>query len=354
MTRLGGLEVGDILPDFTVRDHNDELLNLDDDSVAGKPTLLVMLPGEVGAGHEPLLREIDAMAQRIGELASQAFVLTSSSPAALAELHQALGLSYALLADPQGKAFQSMGLAPAAGTLVGAPITLVVLRANRHVAALFSYVEGRSLGQALSCLEGQAKERQPMAMTSHPPVLIVPDVFSAEDCQRLITIFNLEGNVWVEPGHGDKGMTSDYKMKIPEYGRGDRVDHWVITPATRDFISRRLQTRLFPEISKAFHYQVTKAETYRIARYEGERGGQLHGHRDNASSLVAHRRFAVSVNLNTEEFTGGELRFPEFGDQRYRPQTGAAIAFSSSLLHEVMQLREGRRFALLAFVFGDR
>jgi predicted 2-oxoglutarate/Fe(II)-dependent dioxygenase YbiX len=68
---------------------------------------------------------------------------------------------------------------------------------------------------------------------------------------------------------------------------------------------------------------------------------------------VAHRRFAVSINLNTEEFEGGELRFPEFGDQRYRPVTGAAIAFSCSLLHEALHVTGGRRYVLMAFLFGE-
>jgi predicted 2-oxoglutarate/Fe(II)-dependent dioxygenase YbiX len=62
----------------------------------------------------------------------------------------------------------------------------------------------------------------------------------------------------------------------------------------------------------------------------------------------------MSVNLNTEEFEGGELRFPEYGDQRYRPDTGAAIVFSSSLLHEALNVTSGRRFVLLAFLFGER
>jgi predicted 2-oxoglutarate/Fe(II)-dependent dioxygenase YbiX len=92
----------------------------------------------------------------------------------------------------------------------------------------------------------------------------------------------------------------------------------------------------------------------RIGCYEGMRGGELHGHRDNSEAFVAYRRFAVSINLNTEAFEGGELRFPEFGDQRYRPETGAAIAFSCSLLHEALHVTAGTRYVLLAFLFGDR
>jgi len=67
------------------------------------------------------------------------------------------------------------------------------------------------------------------------------------------------------------------------------------------------------------------------------------------TSEAAYRRFAMSLNLNSEEFSGGELRFPEYGPQRYKPDTGAAIVFSCSILHEALEVTEGRRFVLLAF-----
>jgi hypothetical protein len=59
----------------------------------------------------------------------------------------------------------------------------------------------------------------------------------------------------------------------------------------------------------------------------------------------------MSLNLNTEEFTGGELRFPEFCDQRYRPDT--AMAFSSALLHEALEVEGARRLVLIAFLYGE-
>lgn len=79
----------------------------------------------------------------------------------------------------------------------------------------------------------------------------------------------------------------------------------------------------------------------------------MHGHRDNTEPNVAHRRFACSINLNAEDFEGGELAFPEFGDQRFSPRTGEAIVFSSSILHEPLHVTSGRRLVLLAFLFGD-
>ena len=59
-------------------------------------------------------------------------------------------------------------------------------------------------------------------------------------------------------------------MRIPEYGRQDRIDHWIVETEAGDFIDR-LRTRLFPEIKKAFQYKITKYERYRIAQYEGTR-----------------------------------------------------------------------------------
>ena len=36
------------------------------------------------------------------------------------------------------------------------------------------------------------------------------------------------------------------------------------------------------------------------------------------------RRFAVTINLNSEEYEGGDLMFPEFGRAVYRAPTGGA------------------------------
>jgi hypothetical protein len=163
----------------------------------------------------------------------------------------------------------------------------------------------------------------------------VPDVLSHKDCRRLIQAYETRGKVLVEPGHGDDRMTTDYKMRIPEYGRGDRIDHWIVDKDTAGFIDGRLDSRLFPEIRKVFQYPVTRRERMRIGCYTGSRGGEAHGHRDDSEVISAHRRFA------------------EYGDQQYRPATGAAIVFASSILHEALEVRSGRRFVLLAVLFGE-
>ena len=84
----------------------------------------------------------------------------------------------------------------------------------------------------------------------------------------------------------------------------------------------RIHDRLVPEIFKAFQFKATRIERYIVACYEAETGGHFRAHRDNTTKGTAHRRFAVSLVLNTGEFEGGNLRFPEFGRQTYCPPAG--------------------------------
>ena len=99
----------------------------------------------------------------------------------------------------------------------------------------------------------------------------------------------------------------------------------------------------FAPYAKSFQYRITRWERLRIGCHQGERGGTLHGHRDNVEP-TPYRRFAMSINLNLEQFAA---------DQRYRPENGTAIVFSSSLLHEALHVTAGQRLVLLAFLFGD-
>ena len=86
--------------------------------------------------------------------------------------------------------------------------------------------------------------------------------------------------------------------------------------------------------------------------YDAGSGGYFRRHRDNVASKARHRHFALTINLN-DSYAGGDLLFPEFGQQRYRPAPGGAIVFSGSLLHEVTDVSVGRRYALLTFLWND-
>ncbi len=94
-------------------------------------------------------------------------------------------------------------------------------------------------------------------------------------------------------------------------------------------------------------------ERYLIGCYEEESGGHFRPHRDNTTRGTAHRRFAVTINLNAGDYDGGDLCFPEFGARSYNPPTGGAAVFSCSLLHEAKPVTRGRRYAFLPFLYDD-
>ena len=114
----------------------------------------------------------------------------------------------------------------------------------------------------------------------------------------------------------------------------------------------RLQRRVVPEILKAHQFRVTRMERYIVSCYTAEDGAHFRAHRDNTTRGTAHRRFAVSINLNAE-FEGGEVSFPEYGPRSFKPPLGGAVVFSCSLLHAVSKVTSGRRYAFLPFLYDD-
>lgn len=349
------VEAGDIAPRFALADAEGRSVDPYGDDRAGRPQAVVFCPDFAAAETRALLAALQEILPALKEQGAEMLAVTRGTAMINAGLVGQLGLGFPVLADPAGESFRLYGLGDEAGGGGGdaAPATFLIAP-NLHLRLALREEPAGHAARLLESVSQLAAARQSVLMAPHPPVLIVPDVLSPADCQRLMTVFAMEGNVWVEPGHGDQGMSEDYKMRVHDYGRQDRIDHWVMSRATQGLLMSRIQSRLFPEIQKAFHYTVTRSELFRIACYEGERGGKAHGHRDNSQAIGAHRRFAVSINLNCGEFEGGTLRFPEFGDQRYCPDSGAAIAFSCSLLHEALPVTSGRRFVVLAFLSGDR
>jgi len=339
------LAVGDIFPPIRLTAPDGTAVSLHDDEIAGNHIVLVLCD-PAGPRQPDCLRRIADAHDALTAAGALVFAVTPRTPADNTALRTDLGLPFPVLSDPERR------IVAAFGSAATAPVALVV-RPNLHIMAIFGPDEADPVATTLAVIARDADNRRPRRGERHAPILTIPDVLSRSDCQKLINIYTLQGNVMVEPGHGSRNMTTDYKMRIPDYGRQDRIDHWVISPETTNFIVGRLRARVFPEIEKAFHYRITRYERFRIGCYRGERGGEAHGHRDNTAPIAAHRRFAVSVNLNSEQFEGGELRFPEYGGQLYSPATGEAIAFSSSILHEPLHVTSGTRFVLLSFLFGE-
>ena len=76
-------------------------------------------------------------------------------------------------------------------------------------------------------------------------------------------------------------------------------------------------------------------------------------HRDNTTKGTAHRRFAVTLNLNSEDYDGGYLRFLEYGPQLFKAPTGGAVVFSCSMLHKALPVTSGTRYVFLPFLYDE-
>ena len=68
--------------------------------------------------------------------------------------------------------------------------------------------------------------------------------------------------------------------------------------------------RLVTELYKAFHFDGFGLETFRAVCYDAADAGFFNVHRDDVVGSQKNRRYAVTVNLNTEDYEGGDLRFP--------------------------------------------
>jgi predicted 2-oxoglutarate/Fe(II)-dependent dioxygenase YbiX/peroxiredoxin len=180
------------------------------------------------------------------------------------------------------------------------------------------------------------------------PVLHLPRVFDADLCARLIAYYEQHGGEDSGFMTEKDGLTT---LKL-DHAFKRRSDRTLEAPELIAEVRRRVRRCIAPEILKVHGFQASRMERHLIGCYEAENGGHFRPHRDNTTKGTAHRRFAVSINLNAD-FEGGELRFPEYGLRGYKPLPGAAVVFSCSLLHMVTPVTRGRRYAFLPFLYDD-
>ena len=346
------LEPGDFLPDF-------QLLNqrrnptVVANKMLGKAGVFLFYPDHDKAACQEILR---GFAERHAELDALAhvFAVTRESPEVSAAKAQSLGLPFGfILADAEGRIAQGLGVAHNLdqGTdFMGlGAFTVFVTDANRRLLRIDRGVQDKAYAAGLIDFLAAQPRREPQLMGPTAPVLYVPQVFTPADCRRLIEVYETQGNQptgsQIDDASGQAAQRFDPSSKI-------RRDHTVTDRALNAEIRETIGRRVIPEIFKAFHYRATHYEVFKISCYDGADKGFFRPHRDNVSTSTAHRRFAMTVNLNTGDYAGGQLRFPEYGPELYAPAAGDAVVFSCSLLHEATPVTEGRRFALLAFFYG--
>ena len=140
-------------------------------------------------------------------------------------------------------------------------------------------------------------------------------------------------------------------VAVHDHGHKRRKDYTIEDQNLMKASQARIQRRVVPEILKVHQFKVTRMERYIVSCYAAEDAAHFRAHRDNITAGTAHRRFAVSINLNFE-FEGGEVSFPEYGPRSFKPPPGGAVVFSCSLLHAVSKGDE-RASLCLPFLYDD-
>jgi predicted 2-oxoglutarate/Fe(II)-dependent dioxygenase YbiX/peroxiredoxin len=245
------------------------------------------------------------------------------------------------LADYDGAITRSFGALDRPRTIVLDPMLRVVADipwdfAQGHAATV------RGILRGLPAIDDSA------GVPMHAPALIVPRVLNFELCEFLVRLYEQQGGE-------DSGFLVDLGSKtktVVDYRLKRRSDLAVVVPELRELIGGQIVRRLLPAVERYFQFQATRMDRYIVACYDSEIGGHFYRHRDNVNAAAQHRRFAITINLNSD-YDGCDLVFPEFGRKTYRAPYGGALVFSCGALHQVAPITRGRRYAFLAFLYSE-
>ncbi|MGI4877213.1 MAG: 2OG-Fe(II) oxygenase, partial [Janthinobacterium lividum] len=179
------------------------------------------------------------------------------------------------------------------------------------------------------------------------PALVLPNILNADFAARLIDLHARYGGAET----GVMRRVGERTVEVHHHEIKRRRDYTIDDAAVQARLREAIMLRLVPMIERSFQSRPTEIERYIVSCYDSADNAHFAPHRDNTTSRTAHRRFAVTINLN-DDYDGGDLRFPEFGTRIYRAPRCGAVVFSCSLLHEVTRMTAGRRYATLPFLHG--
>jgi predicted 2-oxoglutarate/Fe(II)-dependent dioxygenase YbiX len=227
---------------------------------------------------------------------------------------------------------------------------VLVLDRNLRIAMRLTPEPGADIAAlCLAGLDGLPSEAA-RDVSMPAPVVMLPNLLSHAVCRELIALFEAGPTIDGEVARIDAAGTV---RSVVDHNKKRRRDLMIdADSALHRMLRDTLLDRCAPEIAKGFQKRVAHTDRILVSRYD-DTGGWFRRHRDNAARNVAFREFALTVNLNTGEYAGGHLLFPEYNDHRYLPAAGAGVIFSTALLHEAAPVTSGRRYTLLTFLHSE-
>ncbi len=333
------LEIGDLMPHFELPNVGGKKHAIE--KYVGKPTLLFFMSFAQLQNDKIFFQAFEEAIFTHSKLDCWIVFVVNASPEAVLEYQTKTKFSHRLWGDKNGEVARALAIASEGqGFLLDSKLQIKKLYQDMQSAstAIAMVNDAMSYQQAY-----QKKYSQRFIVEEVAPVLMVPNVFLADFCERLIAAFHA--------GDSYKGTVGASESESYKPSRKIRQD-WVVTEPFLSEIDDKLRRALFPEIERIYGFMPSFRENYKVGLYRADEEGFFYAHRDNFEPSLGYRRIALTINLN-DDYDGGELRFPEYGEHLYRPTQGGAIAFSCSMMHEVKKVTSGNRFMLVGFFHGE-
>ena len=346
------IEIGDPAPWFSIPSTNNPLFHFS--TVGGRRVVLFFFASAAFAQIQVILKSFQELSEEFQSLQVARFGVSvdpadkeQNRPTTIApsflffwDLDKTVSQQYGVSQDVEQNGVAGVHYAP----------QTFILNENLQVINILPIGEPHQHAQqVLDFLKTLPPIEEARAATRHAPVLVIPNVLDKASCRSLIDMYKANG-----------GSPSGFMRQVDEKTIGihddsfkKRRDFFIEDPKLQQRLSAIILRRVRPEVEKAFQFTITRFERYLIGCYDADSGGYFRPHRDNTSKGTLHRRFAMTLNLNVGEYTGGFLRFPEYAPHGYKGDSGTAIIFSCSVLHEATPVISGQRFALLSFFYGN-
>lgn len=300
----------------------------------GRPVVLILVGAEAVAGMAGLIQAFAAATAAFQARGADVLVLVDDNP-------------YSLFGGDQ-PAFPTVDCGAFLGRCGVRAGDALVLTLDRNLRVAQRLRPSQQADLVALCLDAldRLPHDLPSDLSQPAPVVLLPNLLSNEMCRALIERF--ESSPTIDGAVARIDPTGAVRSVI-DHEKKHRRDMMIAPDEELHGVLRdTLLRRCAPEIAKAFQVSVTYTDRILVSRYD-DNGGWFRRHRDNAAENVAFREFALSVNLNTGEYEGGHLLFPEYNDHRYRPAAGGGIIFSTAVLHEAAPVTQGHRYVLLTF-----
>ena len=182
-----------------------------------------------------------------------------------------------------------MALNARAGSPVAVQRFWMLVDPSLHVLRVFPF-NIAAMDEVLDAV-GQLVEPDLFGGVRRPaPILLLPNVFEPELCTKLIRAYD-------DAGGDESGVHRD-GQGVLDASFKRRKDHTLADPELLTAVNTRIARRVLPEIEKLFFMQAAYIERHIVGCYSAADNGHFAPHRDNRVGLTAHRRYAISVNLN--------------------------------------------------------